>query len=153
MTKVLALWALLGALAASATLNVYHARKEPETAVPRLIRCEVSGKAGQACCPLVESVELTISQKQKFADCCPEYAQRRVQFAKEMDALVAKLEQELGAENPDVERIGQLADEIGRAQAAQLKCRANNILLVRETLTPDQLKRLVGGCGGKCSKR
>lgn len=147
MRTIVALCLSLGALAGSTALNVYQARNAPEPVEPSVV-WEVIGPAeSQPCQPLAIRVGLTADQKKCFASCCPAYTEQRAQLQKGIDALVVELEKELCAENPDAERIDEIADEIGKARAEELKSCIKNILLVRKTLTPDQLRRLAECCG------
>ncbi len=147
MKTTLALCLSFGALAASAALNVYHAGQSPEAAAPYVVREGVPQAPCRPRCVLVETLELTPAQKQQFANCCPSFAQGRVQLHRRVDLLVAQLEEELGAEHPDTPRIHQLAKQIGEVHAEELKNRAQCIVLVRKTLTPNQLERLATYCG------
>lgn len=168
MKRIVPVWMLFGAFAGSAALNVYHARSASveetgstlENADPEGVeakaadpipcrRCRPAGAPCRSGRPLVDTLELTAIQKNEFAQCCPTYAQKRVQLHERINSLGADLERELSAEKPDMERVGRLADEIGALHAEELKCRVNSILLVRKTLTPTQLERLCEHCGQK----
>jgi len=163
MKRMMAFWVLFGALAASAALNVYHAKTPIEPVLPELadlvgsapvdttpfgiVRRVVIKTKGPPCCPLVETVKLTATQKQEIAVCCPTYAQQRAQLDERITVLLAKLERELATSNPDTARLYELADQIGELRAEELKSRVNTIVLVRKTLTPSQLERLAVCCG------
>ncbi len=173
MKRMMTFWVLFGALAASAALNVYHAKTPTEPVLPELAdlvgsapvdtapigttpvdttpfgiaRRVVIKTKGPPCCPLVETVKLTATQKQEIAVCCPIYAQQRAQLDERITVLLANLERELAASNPDTARLHELADQIGELRAEELKSRVNAIVLVRKTLTPSQLERLADCCG------
>lgn len=147
MKTAIALWLSLGALTASTALNVYLARGLEELPPPCVLWGAGCTTQSQPCCPLAETVDLTAGQRQCFAMNSPAYIAQRAQTRKELDALVAELEKALRADSPDVERIHHVADEIGKARAAELKLCIDGILLVRKTLTPEQLKRLTESCG------
>jgi Spy/CpxP family protein refolding chaperone len=147
MRMIVALCLSLGALAGSTALNVYQAKSASAPAAPCPMRDMTGPAQGRPCQPLAVRVGLTADQKKCFVSSCPAYTEQRAQLQKKIDALVGELEKELSAENPDAERIDGIADEIGKARAEELKSCIKNMLLVRKTLTPDQLKRLAECCG------
>ncbi len=161
MKKVLALWLFVGCFAASVAINIYHARGasqpvapsvEPVTADDQGREAARSGprpalpKCSQPRCIKVELLGLTPAQKQQFADCCPNYSKRCGQLCQQMAKLAAQLEAEISTERPNRQRIYRLADQLGQLHAEELRNRINTILLVRDTLTADQLDKLVGYC-------
>ena len=147
MIKIVALWLLCGAFTASAALNVYHAKTLCEVSAPCAIRDASANAQGEPCCGLVDKVGLTATQRQQLTECCPSYMRRRAQLHTKVDELVARLDQELFAKEFDTKRIDKLVEKIGEVRVEELKSRVSSILLVRKTLTPNQLERLAGCCG------
>lgn len=140
MKKTLAILVLVGALTASAGVNVYHtiggytaSDDEPARVVGPTKRV----------CPSLEELGLTAGQRKKLSGCCGMCTNRRNELQKEIRTLIADLERELNAPSVNAERVYQLADELGELRAQELKSRVNTIVQVRETLTPSQLERLV----------
>jgi len=60
-----------------------------------------------------------------------------------VEAKTGNLQAELRKEKLDPDRVYALADELSEARKKLLRSRCHSILLVRETLTPEQLKTLV----------
>ena len=68
----------------------------------------------------------------------------RVGLAREADVATEKLEQVLALEPPNETRALELADHIGDLRAQQFKRFVRSILVVRRTLTPQQIRILTG---------
>ena len=69
----------------------------------------------------------------------------RIDLARAADQTVDELEQVLSLDIPDEERALELADRVGRLRARQFKTLVRSILVVRQTLTPKQMRTLTAG--------
>ena len=102
-------WLLLGALSASAALNVYQATTQYSQAAPSPA---TPGETELSDVRLIDKLELTDQQKRQFADCCPAISQQQAQLNEKITALLASLERELQASSPNNERIQQIANPL-----------------------------------------
>jgi Spy/CpxP family protein refolding chaperone len=140
MKSSLTIWLLLGALAASAGLNVYHAVRSAGAGDAR----DVCPIATRPACRLVEQLALSESQRQKLFGCCGGRCGRESEErGRRIRELTADLERELNGQAIDRERVAGLADELAGLRAEEWKFRLQCIMQVRETLTPAQRERLI----------
>ncbi len=157
MTRIIP-WLLTGALAASTGLNIYHAKGDTTQAPDSgceskgcgmaVVTAVRSSTGDQPCCPSPSELSLTAEQKKRFEQCCPTSLRTCEQLETDLDELLASLEKELNAVNPDQTRAYQLADQIGKVRTGELKSRIRTVLEVRRTLTPEQLLRLISATKG-----
>ena len=147
MRNLTIMWFLGGALTASAALNVYSARRTERVPPSPVTSCACQVESNKRTCDLIDKVGLTQEQKKRFSACCPKKDKRCIKFKKRLASLSSKLETVLCGNSPTMKDIQAIADEIGQLRAEEIKSRARRILLVRETLTNDQLERLVRCCG------
>ncbi len=146
MKTLLLQWLTFGALTASAAMNVIQAKKPAEVESPCAQAKVTMAVSGHADCSLVEKLDLTPTQMKELAERCPTYARDRAQLHDRLDKLVAKLDQTLATEKPDMKRIHWLVDEIGKARTDELRSCIKNIMTVRRTLTSCQMTVLTGCC-------
>lgn len=66
-----------------------------------------------------------------------------MRLAREAEQKLATLEAAFQERPIDQAKVYRLADEVGELRAQLLKSRVHSILLIRETLTPEQLRLLV----------
>lgn len=66
----------------------------------------------------------------------------RVGLAREADRVAKELEHALSSDSPDETRALELAEYIGDLRAQQFKRFVRSIIVVRRTLTPDQIRVL-----------
>ena len=148
MKAKMTIWLLTGALAASTALNAMSLKPEAavQPAKPTADESETASEGKR--CVLLETVQLTDDQKRRFSDCCANTRKQRMALENQIGELVASLDAQVRAEHPDMDKIRQLTDEIGKARAKLLETEISSVVFVRQTLTAEQLERLNGCCGG-----
>ncbi|MFH1746433.1 MAG: periplasmic heavy metal sensor [Planctomycetota bacterium] len=141
---------LSGALLASATLNVLALRQVDSSSPPcKTGNTTCAAVGSQPTCRMVEQLGLTPTQCQQLFGCCGgACGQRRSESDQRLQVLLKELNQELNATQFDRQHINKLTDEIARLRTAEWQDTIQCILRVRETLTPDQLERLVSSVEG-----
>lgn len=143
MRKTVAILVLVGALSASATINLYYTARADERGGPDIGEPANVAAQTKRVCPSLDELNLTPTQRAQLSGCCGKCGMRRSKVKQEIDELVVKLQRELNAPSVNAERVYELADELGELRAQELKSRVHSIVQVRETLTPSQLERLV----------
>ena len=149
MKATIAIWVLSGALLASASFNVYHASRSARPGEPCSDWTATTAAESRPVCRMVDALGLSEGQRQKISRCrggvCGSQHQQRGQ---QMHILMAELQRQLNAEPLDRERIAQLVDEIAALRVEGWKDRIQCIVQVRETLTGEQLERLMAAVQG-----
>lgn len=140
--KHLVTFLLCGALSASASLNLFNLRGE----APADDCCAAAATNGGQFCPLVERVKLTEAQKVRFRACCPPSSRQCLQIRDEIDEMTRQIEREICTSDPALSEIDEMTTKLSDLLADELKTRVHNILLVRSTLTDEQLQRLQRCC-------
>ncbi|MCK5943764.1 MAG: periplasmic heavy metal sensor [Planctomycetes bacterium] len=146
-------WLLVGALAASLAVNfgllglgTGDARQGAPAAqgagshsVPSF---HLSPDASGDRCPTLERLELTEAQRADIRRCTLSSLSTRTGLAIEIDAAAAQLDEVLASEAIDNQRALELADRISELRGQQYRAWIGSILVVREVLTPEQLRLL-----------
>ncbi len=146
MNAKLTIGLLSGALVASAALNARGlARQNDQEAVPAPAAVK-DGDAGQHPCMLMDTVQLTGEQKERLANRCAMMSPQRSALQDRVARLFEKLDAEIRAEQPNMPEVKQIVDEIEQARAELLEMEINRVVLVRQSLTAEQLERLKGCC-------
>lgn len=149
MKTTIAISLLSGALLASAGMNVYCLRESAPPGVPCAGEYAPCEAASQPTCQMVKRLGLTTGQCQEIFGCCGGVCGRqRDELGRRIGVRMAELERALNAEQLDRRRIDELAGEIAELRAKRWKDRIQCVLRVRETLTPEQLERLVATVEG-----
>ena len=143
MRKTVAILVLVGALGASAAINLHYTARADERGAPDIGEPTDVTAQTERVCPSLDELKLTPTQHAQLSGCCGKCRASRNQLQRKTDALVVELERELNTPSVNAERVYQLADELGELRAQELKSRVHSIVQVRETLTPSQLERLV----------
>lgn len=149
MKATIAIWVLSGALLASASLNVYHAGRSALPGEPCPGWTATTAAESRPVCRMVDALGLSEGQQQKISRCCEGVCgSQHQQRGQQMRVLMAELQRQLNAEPLDRERIAQLVDEIATLRVQGWKDRIQGIVQVRETLTGEQLERLMAAVQG-----
>ncbi len=144
MKKTVIIWLLSGAFVASAGLNVHLAGRRASAGKSSAGQRAALVAQSEHLCPLTDELCLTEGQRQNICGCCGGACMReRNALQARIGGLVSELGRELNAEPVNEGRVYELAEGIAEVQAQELKSRVHSILQVRETLTRDQLDRLI----------
>ena len=151
---VLTMAFLLGALAASATVNVLHwtrcaaparADAAPATAAP-FVSIEVPpARPAADARELLRCLDLTPAQVEQLQDCCTSSCAQRCCGEATADAeralrdKMVELGRALAQSDADAEHVRRLARELADFRAASIVHCVESMLRVRDVLTPAQL--------------
>lgn len=149
MKTTLIICVLVGALTASAGLNVYHAAQAGPPASICDQPCGRERDMGEAVCPLAQAVGLTEAQRERLHGCCRGTCARQRSAARDkLRQLMGELQAALNTDSIDLARIDALTEEIATQRAREWHERIRCILQVRELLTPEQVQQLMAAVEG-----
>lgn len=148
MKRMVTVWVLVGVLAGSAAFNVYYVSTVAAAGTAFGTQKAVPAEQPRFVCPSAEELGLTEKQKQQITGCCGACTRQQIELERRINGLFVELERALNAEPVNEERVYELADQIADLRGRRFKSRVHSILLVRETLTRDQLERLVAAAKG-----
>lgn len=145
-------WLLGGALLASSIANVsmyqggkalaggaVGARAQDPARTPSFHLAP--GSNGEHC-PTLELLGLTEEQSNQIRKCSLSSLDVRTGLAVEIEGASTELKEFLAMDNIEGERILELADRISSLRSRQYRSWIGSILVVRDVLTPEQLRLL-----------
>ncbi len=144
-------WLVVGALIASASANVVLFGQL--SAQSRGLSPSTNGDPGVTPwfhlapgssdrCPTLEQLGLTEEQRDQIRRCSLTGLDLRASLAADIRNNSTELEDLLSKDTIDSLRVLELADRISELRSRQYKAWIGSILVVREVLTPDQLRLL-----------
>ena len=148
------LFGLAGALVASLGANLYLSLTPPSAAPPveSPLAAAQRGPCGMAdggCrssapCDMVPSAGVTLAdgQRDRLTRCCADASVAQASLLQAIAACRTELRAKLHEYPLDRPRVEGLAKELGRLRGELLCKRVDSILVVQETLTPEQITTL-----------
>ena len=145
-------WLLAGALLSSvyANISMYRDKRAP-TSGPAPSVAVGSGTvpsfhlepgSSDAHCPTLDRLGLTEQQRDRIRRCSLTSLKLRTDLAIEIGSASARLDQLMSAEAVEAARILEVADRVSGLRARQYKAWIGSILVIRDVLTPEQVKQL-----------
>ena len=145
-------WLLAGALLPSvfANISLYRDRGGPASAHKSSAAVGSGGVSAahldpgssNAHCPTLDRLGLTEKQRDRIQRCSLTSLKVRTDLAVEIHSASAELDALMSADAVDGARILELADRVSGLRARQYKAWIGSILVIRDVLTPEQLKQL-----------
>lgn len=148
-------WLLAGALIASVFVNLVSysqlsdLRSVAEMPVPprteERLNVHFASGANQGRCPTLDRLGLSEEQRDLIRKCTLTSLSRRTEMALEVEQVAANLDRLLAGDSFDPAEVLRLAERITELRSRQYKAWIGSILVVRDALTPEQLKLLRDG--------
>ncbi len=145
-------WLLLGALLASSYANFALYRKQDESRPSKatieswdadVVRSHhLSPGSNDENCPTLDLLNLSQEQRDRIRRCSLTSLDLRTDLAIKIEDASQELHALLSTYPADPERVLEVADRVSSLRSEQYHAWIGSILVVRDVLTPDQLKRL-----------
>lgn len=148
-------WSLAGALIASVFVNqtlysrLSDLRNGNGSPVPprteEHLDVHFASGSTQERCPTLDRLELTAEQRDLIRKCTLTSLNHRTEIALEVEQVAANLDRLLAGDSLDAAEVLRIADRIVELRSRQYKAWIGSILVVRDVLTPEQLRLLRDG--------
>jgi len=133
---------ILAATTLSMGISFWYHKQQDKKAEQELNEETIEMPAQQRTRFFREELDLQLSQMDVFREVNRNFNHQAQQITRELSALRVEMVVELGAENPDKNKLNSISDEIGKLHAVLKKATIDYYLAMKEECDEEQQKKL-----------